>query len=115
MSSSSASFHRKVLCSSLGVVLGAWAFYMTQKLIVEPEFVSIGKTCSNHGADSDVDDDQLHAYEPLLGFKVLEPFVCLMTQFMHQLVESHPAGLLTWGTTMMIALPAICLMLVEAG
>ena len=52
----------------------------------------------------------LHAFEPMLGGS----FVCLITQFLHALVL-EPAGLLSWGLTIGLALPVSVLWNAEAG
>lgn len=100
------------------VALGVWAFIQTQaiaKRIFEP--TGIADACQSKDY-ADVDDfvtqTGLRAYDKRVGLVVLEPFICLLTQLMHQLVEQYPAGWLSWGATMN-QFPILIAMYLEAG
>jgi hypothetical protein len=56
-----------------------------------------------------------HAYDPTWGFGFFNVFVCLITQFLHALVEQSPAGSVAWFTTMIVFLPVNVLITLEAG
>ena len=48
-----------------------------------------------------------HSYEPMLGLGAFKLLVCLITQFLLELRETYPAGLLTWGGVVVVALPLL--------
>jgi hypothetical protein len=52
-----------------------------------------------------------HPYEAGLGGK----FVCIVTQFLHELTQANPIGLITWSTCILAAIPAFTLISIEAG
>lgn len=108
---SSASTTRKVLCTSIAVGLGVWAFAETQTRLKE-DFEPIVDACTILAPiNLQAFEEKYHPYEPLLGGS----FVCILTQFIHRLVLAHPAGLLLWGATFCTALPTIVLLVLEAG
>ncbi len=68
-------------------VLGVWAFIKVNS-ISGPAFEPIIAACTNPdykgdgGMDKFVSEGGYHAYEPMVGFKVFELLVCLITQFL---------------------------------
>lgn len=50
-------------------------------------------TAPHDSVDDFVQTTGFHPYEPLLGIvSVMQPFVCIVTQFLNELVRQHPAG-----------------------
>jgi hypothetical protein len=100
----------------LSMGLGAWAFLKTQE-VTAPMFEPILAACQN----SDIPLSEFtektgyHVYDPRWGFGAFNIFVCLITQFLHELVQTKPAGALVWMTTMLVAVPVSVLMTIEAG
>jgi hypothetical protein len=96
--------------------LGAWAFLKTQE-VTAPMFEPILAACQN----SDIPLSEFtektgyHTYDPRWGFGAFNIFVCLITQFLQELVQTKPAGVLAWMTTMLVAVPVSVLMTIEAG
>ena len=56
-----------------------------------------------------------HVYEPRVGLVLFNILVCLITQFLLELRETHPAGLLTWGGVIVVSLPLAVMSTVIAG
>lgn len=108
--------NKMAICSAVSAALGAWAFYKTQQ-VTGPMFEPILAACMNNkiSVADFADQTGYHAYEPKLGFGVLGPFICIITQFVHQLVENYPAGFLMWSATMLTLAPVTVLINVEAG
>jgi hypothetical protein len=108
---------RKILFTLLGLGLGLFAFWQTQLILQEESFQEVGKACeaesslSTRGHRSEAFLQKYHDYEPYVG----GTFVCLLTQFLHALVRTWPAGFITWGATFCTFLPGIVLVVVEAG
>eukprot|EP00816_Leptocylindrus_hargravesii_P012609 CAMPEP_0196819856 /NCGR_PEP_ID=MMETSP1362-20130617/72574_1 /TAXON_ID=163516 /ORGANISM="Leptocylindrus danicus, Strain CCMP1856" /LENGTH=323 /DNA_ID=CAMNT_0042198499 /DNA_START=118 /DNA_END=1086 /DNA_ORIENTATION=+ len=99
-------------------LLGAWAFYKVNS-VSGPAFEPIIAACSNPDYKESMEDfvskTGYHAYEPLVGLKVFEILVCLITQFLLELRDTYPAGVLTWTGVILAAQPAGVLGIVEAG
>lgn len=109
-----------IVCSTLSFIVGAWAFVKCQE-VTGPLFEPILEACTNasKGNYESMDDfvtlTGYHAYDTRVGLVVLEVFVCLITQFLHQLTEQAPQGLLTWGSVVVVSFPVGVLMSLEAG
>lgn len=87
--------------------------------ILRPAFEPILAACTNpdykESMDEFVSKTGYHAYEPLVGLKIFEVLVCLITQFLHELRMTYPAGLLTWVGVILAAQPCAVLGIAEAG
>jgi hypothetical protein len=100
--------------------LGVWAF-VTVNAISGPAFEPIIAACTNPdykgdgGMDKFVTQGGYHAYEPMVGLKVFELLVCLITQFIFELNQTFPAGLVTWGGVIIVAQTVGVLGIIEAG
>lgn len=99
-------------------LLGAWAFYKVNS-ISGPAFEPIIAACTNPDYAGNMEEfvskTGYHAYEPMVGLKVFNFLVCLITQFLLELRQTHPAGLLTWGGVILVSLAASPLLTIEAG
>ena len=106
-----------LIFAALSVALGAGTFVKTQA-VTKDFFEPVLAACLSKNYTS-VDDFCLqtgyHAYNPSVGFVLLDPFVCAITQFLYTLAESYPAGLLTWGAITLVGLPVTVLTTLEAG
>jgi hypothetical protein len=108
---------RKIVFTLLGLGLGLFAFWQTQLILQEESFQEVGRACeaessfSTRGDRSEEFLQTYHDYEPYVG----GTFVCLLTQFLHALVQTWPAGFITWVATFCTFLPGIVLVVVEAG
>ncbi|KAL7488129.1 hypothetical protein ACHAW6_013718 [Cyclotella cf. meneghiniana] len=107
---------RKLIFSIPSFCLGAWAFYKVNQ-ISGPAFEPILAACTN--PDISVDDfahkTGYHSYEPKLGLGAFKVLVCLITQFLLELRETYPAGIITWGGVVVVSLPLTLINLVVAG
>lgn len=96
--------------------LGAWAFNKVNA-ISGPFFEPILAACQN--PDISVDDfaekTGYHYYESKLGLGAFNVLVCLVTQFLLELRETYPAGLLTWGGVVVVSLPLNVFCTLNAG
>jgi len=107
---------RQVCYAIVSFCLGAWAFYKVN-IISGPFFEPIIAACQN--PDISVDDfaqkTGYHSYEPKLGLGAFNILVCLITQFLLELRETHPAGVLTWGGVIVVSLPLALFNIICAG
>ena len=106
-----------ILCASLSFALGVFAFVKTQA-ITKDFFEPIIQQCTSKDyatVDDFVAQTSYHAYTPYVGLVVLDPFVCVVTQFLYTLAESYPSGLLTFGATVLAFIPTIVLITLESG
>ena len=107
---------RQIVYALSSFLLGIWTFVKVSA-ISGPVFEPIIAACTN--PDISVDDfaskTGYHAYEPMVGFKVFNVLVCLITQFLLELRQTYPAGILTWGGIMVVALPTTVITIHEAG
>jgi len=111
-----------IIFSTLGLATGVWAMLKTQEVtkplfeaVIMPACMSASK---NYETMEDfVSQTGMVAYEPRLGVVVMEVFVCMITQFLEMLTrpENDPVGLIAWLTTMLLAIPATIVMILEAG
>jgi hypothetical protein len=107
---------RELTFASIAFALGAWAFVKTQE-VSGPAFKPILAACTDFDISlADFSEKTgYHAYEPKLGLVVMGPFVCLITQFLYELNQTYPAGLLTWAGIVIASLPVAVLITIEAG
>jgi len=99
------------------VVLGAWAF-KTVNEISGPEFEPILAACTNTSIASledFVEQTGYHVYEPKVGLGVFNFLVCLITQFLLELRQTPPDGLLVWGGIITVAMTYSVMATIEAG
>lgn len=108
------------ICALTGVLLGLFTMVTTQSLtkdmfepIIEACSLSNGSGPSHDIHENIIDENtntyKLHPYEPLVG----GTFVCLITQFLHELIQ-HSGGIFTWGTIAALSIVTALLMNVEA-
>jgi len=96
--------------------LGIWAFVKVNS-VSGPAFEPILEVCGDSSIDpSDFPTKtKYHAYEPIVGLGIFKILVCLITQFLLELRETYPEGILTWGGVVVVSLPVGLLALSEAG
>mmetsp|Transcript_14538 Transcript_14538/g.42599 ORF Transcript_14538/g.42599 Transcript_14538/m.42599 type:complete len:810 (+) Transcript_14538:54-2483(+) len=97
---------RRAGCAFAGLLAGVVAFAATQ-VVSKPLMDPAVEACSDPAKFA---ASKLHPYEPALG----GGFVCIITQFLHALA-AEPAGVLAWGLTIGLALPATVLWNAESG
>jgi hypothetical protein len=107
---------KAIAYSIVSMALGVGAFYKTQSVTV-PIFEPIMEACQNLeiAPEDFAAKTGYHRYDPTLGFGVLNVFVCLATQFFHQLTQHAPAGTLALLTTVIVGLPMGVSITLEAG
>ncbi|KAL9185510.1 hypothetical protein ACHAXT_003287 [Thalassiosira profunda] len=82
-----------------------------------PAFEPILGACTNPdiSAENFAKETGYHSYEPKLGLGAFNVLVCLITQFLLELRETPPAGLLVWGGVVVCSLPMGLLTTLTAG
>lgn len=107
---------RKISFASISFALGVWAFIKVNA-VSGPVFEPIIASCSNPdiSADEFASKTGYHEYEPKVGLGVFNILVCLITQFLLELRETHPAGVLVWGGVLMVSLPAALFAIFQPG
>mmetsp|Transcript_31906 Transcript_31906/g.67080 ORF Transcript_31906/g.67080 Transcript_31906/m.67080 type:complete len:354 (-) Transcript_31906:286-1347(-) len=107
---------RQIFYAVTSFCLGAWAFYKVNA-ISGPAFEPILAVCNDPSISTDdfAEKTGYHSYEPMLGLGVFKVLVCLITQFLLELRETYPAGLLTWGGVVVVALPLTLSNTISAG
>ena len=107
---------RQICYALASFLLGVWAFKKVNS-ISGPAFEPILAACTNPdiSAREFANKTQYHEYEPLLGLGAFNVLVCLITQFLLELRETYPAGVLTWGGVVVVSLPATLLSMTVAG
>eukprot|EP00565_Helicotheca_tamesis_P008251 CAMPEP_0185733684 /NCGR_PEP_ID=MMETSP1171-20130828/20293_1 /TAXON_ID=374046 /ORGANISM="Helicotheca tamensis, Strain CCMP826" /LENGTH=339 /DNA_ID=CAMNT_0028403469 /DNA_START=83 /DNA_END=1102 /DNA_ORIENTATION=- len=107
---------RRLCYAAVSFIVGAWAFVKVNS-ISGPAFEPILAACGNAeiSAEDFARETGYHSYEPKVGLGVFKILVCLITQFLLELRETYPAGLLTWGGVVVAALPLNGLMTITAG
>jgi len=107
---------RQIAYALTSFLLGVWAFIKVNA-ISGPVFEPIIAACTN--PDISIDEfaskTGYHAYEPRVGLGVLNVLVCLITQFLLQLRETYPAGILVWGGVIVVSFPMAIVCVTEAG
>lgn len=111
-------FGRKLFFTFVGLALGLFAFWQAQLIMKDDSVQEMGKACEAESSSASASNtrsheflQQYHDYEPRLGGN----FVCILTQFVHTLVQTWPAGFITWVSTYCTFLPGVVLVVVEAG
>lgn len=107
---------KQIAFASASVILGAWAF-KTVNEISGPAFEPIMGACMDTSVPIEefAEKTGYHTYEPMVGFGVFNVLVCLITQFLLELRETYPAGILTWGGVIVVAFPFGVASTIEAG
>jgi len=109
----------KVVLTTAAFVLGVWAFFKTQavtKEYFEPIMAACSSSSNDYGSVNEfAEATGYHPYDTRVGLVVLDPFICILTQFIHNLVETYPAGLLSWGAMLITSIPVTVLITLEAG
>jgi len=109
-------FNRQIFYAVTSFLLGVWAFVKVNS-ISGPAFEPILAACMN--ADIAIDEfaskTGYHTYEPRVGLGAFNALVCLITQFLFELRQTYPAGVLVWGGVFVVALPATALGTLGAG
>jgi hypothetical protein len=106
------SFARKFVFSSIGWGLGLLALWQFQLIMQTDDVQAIGKACETLASTDRAEFlETYHDYVPWLGGNI----VCFGTQFLHRLVQDSPAGMILWLATWSSWLPALVLVIVEAG
>ena len=108
---------RKALYAFSSFLFGLWTF-VTINGISGPAFEPILEACppSNYTTiDEFVAATGYHAYDPYVGLGVLDTLVCLITQFLLELRDTYPAGVLVWCSIIVVSLPTTVLWITEAG
>uniref|UniRef100_A0A7S4AJR2 Uncharacterized protein n=1 Tax=Pseudo-nitzschia australis TaxID=44445 RepID=A0A7S4AJR2_9STRA len=107
---------RQIAYALVSFLVGVWAF-ITVNAISGPAFEPIIAACSN--PDIPIEEfaakTGYHDYEPRVGLKVFNLLVCLITQFLLELRETPPAGVLVWAGVVVVSLPCCVIANVEAG
>ncbi|KAG7352123.1 hypothetical protein IV203_008171 [Nitzschia inconspicua] len=98
-----------ILCVA-SLSAGIWAFVTTQA-VTKDQFQPIITACTS----PNFEESGYHRYDKRVGLVALDFLVCLITQFMVDLTTMVPMGLLTWGTTILGAIPATMVMMLEAN
>lgn len=107
---------RQLFFAAASFLLGVWAFIKVNS-ISGPAFEPIIAACTN--PDISVEDfaekTGYHYYDPKLGLGAFNVLVCLITQFLLELRETPPAGVLVWGGVIVSSLPVAVSNCVAAG
>lgn len=106
---------KAIIITLASIALGMWAFAETQAIADESLEMDTCQSTDYTSMEDFVSKTGLRAYDERLGFGILNPFICVITQFLYQLDLHHPAGFLTWGATISQVIPALFAMYVEGG
>ena len=108
---------RQIIFAATSFVIGVWAFIKVNS-ISGPAFEPIIAACTNSDFTSPEEfaaKTGYHVYEPKVGFGAFNMLVCLITQFLLELRETPPAGLLVWGGVIVVSLPVAISSTMNAG
>lgn len=105
---------RTIVYALSSFALGAWAFIKVNA-ISGPAFEPILGACTEYSTKEFVQKTDYHEFEPLLGLGALNVLVCLITQFLLELRNTYPAGILTWGGVVVVSFPATLLSISASG
>lgn len=108
---------RNVSYALTSFLLGVWAF-MKVNAVSGPAFEPIIAACTNPdfaSAEEFASETGYHVYEPKVGLGAFNVLVCLITQFLLELRQTYPAGLITWTAVVIASLPAGVLNITESG
>lgn len=97
-------------------LLGVWTFLKVNE-VSGPAFEPIVAACTDSSISIDdfASKTGYHIYEPKVGFGAFNFLVCLTTQFLLELRETHPAGVLVWGGVILAGLPFSVVSCIESG
>ena len=107
---------RKAAFATASILLGLVAFKKVNE-VSGPAFEPILEVCT----DATIAPEEFaaktgyHEYDAAVGFKVFNVLVCLITQFLFELRNTYPEGLLTWCGLMVVALPFGIVSSLESG
>lgn len=107
---------RQITFALAAFLLGVWAFIKVNS-VSGPVFEPIVAACTN----PDISPEEFasktgyHEYEPIVGLKVFNFLVCLITQFLLELRETYPAGILVWCGVIVVAIPVGVISTFQAG
>mmetsp|Transcript_14059 Transcript_14059/g.18334 ORF Transcript_14059/g.18334 Transcript_14059/m.18334 type:complete len:340 (-) Transcript_14059:127-1146(-) len=107
---------KQVLFALTAVALGGWAF-KTVNEISGPAFEPIIAACTDSSISIEdfAEKTGYHEWEPIVGLGAFNILVCLITQFLFELRNTPPAGILVWTGVIVVAFPFGVLAVVEAG
>lgn len=107
---------KNILFTVVSVGLGIFAQHHKQQ-ITGPFFEPILSACmESHDSMADfVAKTGYQPYEPAAGLGIFAPMVCLVTQFMFQLRNTYPEGILTWGLAVVGVFPYMVIAIIEGG
>ena len=105
---------RTIVYALSSFALGAWAFIKVNA-ISGPAFEPILGAYTKYDAKDFVLNTDYHEYEPLLGLGAFNVLVCLITQFLLELRNTYPAGILSWGGVIVVSFPATLMSISAAG
>mmetsp|Transcript_12068 Transcript_12068/g.28599 ORF Transcript_12068/g.28599 Transcript_12068/m.28599 type:complete len:345 (-) Transcript_12068:278-1312(-) len=82
-----------------------------------PRFEPIIAACQNPDIPFDefASTTGYHRYDPIVGLKAFDFLVCLITQFLLELRQTHPSGLLVWAGVVLASMPVTCIATIEGG
>mmetsp|Transcript_20188 Transcript_20188/g.40192 ORF Transcript_20188/g.40192 Transcript_20188/m.40192 type:complete len:345 (+) Transcript_20188:46-1080(+) len=88
---------KQIAFASASFLLGLWTF-RTVNAISGPQFEPIIAACTDPSIaiEEFAAKTGYHVYEPRVGLQVFNFLVCLITQFLFELRQTPPAGLLVW-------------------
>lgn len=107
---------RKAVFASASIILGLAAFKKVNE-VSGPAFEPILEVCT----DTTIAPEEFaaktgyHEYDPVVGLKVFNILVCLITQFLLELRNTYPEGALTWCGLMIVGLPFGVVSTLESG
>ena len=104
---------RQFLFAITSFALGAWAFVKVNQ-VSGPAFEPILEACQLPIDEFEAKTDY-HAYDSRVGFGVFNILVCLITQFILELRQTYPEGVIVWGGVIVASLPFACMATIEAG
>jgi len=108
---------KKALYGITSFILGAWTFKKVNE-ISGPSFAPVIDACTNPDfttMQEFVEETGYHEYEPALGLGVFKLLVCLITQFIFELRNTYPEGMLVWVGVMLSAMPSTLMIVMESG
>jgi hypothetical protein len=97
---------RKIAYALTSFLVGVWAFIEVNS-ISGPAFEPILASCTNSeiAPEDFASATGYHEYDTRVGLGAFNVLVCLITQFLLELRETHPAGLLVWMGVVVVSLP----------
>lgn len=107
---------RQAFYATTSFLLGVWAFVKVTA-ISGPAFEPIIAACTNPDIafDEFASKTGYHVYESRVGLGAFNVLVCLITQFLFELRQTYPEGILVWSGVILVAFPVACVGTLEAG